>query len=233
MTEPTCTRCFRGLWPEDVVEGDGAGVAHIDCRRPRDLTHEERSLLYGYCWSHPMECPACGRNFRLFQLDSTSFEHYKKTYCPHCQVDLIENVRAHLYTCLLAPEAMRQRARLARETARELVKQAGELRDRADMLMRKTEVAATALHEAMKQSTREALRRLVQAKLRDGSLPHDNIPATIPGSPGDGSPCGVCGQPLANQQLMMLIPCGTGSIPLHTDCFELWNEERHGFKSTT
>src|SRR5262245_1568803 len=59
-----------------------------------------------------------------------------------------------------------------------------------------------------------------QAKLRDGSLPHDNIPATIPGSPGNGSACGVCGQPLANHQLMMLIPSGTTPIPLHTDCFE-------------
>jgi len=112
------------------------------------------------------------------------------------------------------------------------VKQARELRDRADVLMREAEVTATELREAMKQSSSEALRRLIQAKLRDGSLPHDNIPATIPGSPGDGSACGVCGQPLANHQLMMLIPSGTTPIPLHTDCFELWNEERHRFKSS-
>lgn len=170
MTDPTCTRCFRVLRPEDVVQADGAG--------------------------------------------------------PHCQVDLIESVRAHLYTCRLAPEAMRRQAQSARETARELVKQAGQLRDRADVLMRETEVAASALRDAMKQSTLEALRRMVKAKLQDGSLPHDNIPATIPGSPGDGSACGVCEQPLPNHQLMMLIPCGTRSIPLHTVCFELWKEER-------
>jgi len=233
MAEPTCVRCFRMLSPDDVVEADGAGVAHVDCRRPRDLTREERSLLYGYCWAHPMQCPACGQSFRLFELDSDPFEYYKRTCCPRCEVDLIESVRDHLYTCLLSPEVLRRRVREARETARGLVKQARELRDRADVLLREAEVTANALRAAMKQSTSEALRRLIQAKLRDGSLPHDNIPATIPGSPGDGSACGVCDQPLANHQLMMLIPCGTTPIPLHTDCFELWNEERHRFKSSS
>ena len=105
MAEPPCGRCFRILSPDDVVESDGVGVAHVDCRRPRDLTHEERSLLYGYCWAHP-------------------------------------------------------------------------------------------------------------------------------GGPGYGSACGVCDQALANHQLMMLIPCGATPISLHTDCFELWNEERHRFTSS-
>jgi len=35
------------LSSDDVVESDGAGVAHVDCCRPRGLTHDERSLLYG------------------------------------------------------------------------------------------------------------------------------------------------------------------------------------------
>src|SRR5215467_12596813 len=124
MAEPSCPRCSRVLSPDDVVESDGVDVAHVDCRRPRDLTHEERSLLYGYCWAHPIGCPACGRSFRLFELDSTPLEYYKRTCCPHCEVDLIESVREHLYACLLSPEVMRRRAREARETARTRVKQA-------------------------------------------------------------------------------------------------------------
>jgi hypothetical protein len=227
--EPMRTRCFGVLSPDDVVEADGTGVAHIDCPRPRDLTHDERSLLYGYCWAHPIGCPECGRGFRLFELGAT---YYKRTCCPHCGFDLIERVRDHLYTCPLSPEVMRRRVREARETAGKLVKQAREFPDRADVLMREAEVAATALRDAMKESATEGWRRIIQAKLRDGRLPHDNLPATIPGSPDDGSACGVCERPLANHEVMKLIDCGASAIQLHTDCFELWNEERHNFKST-
>ena len=233
MVELTCARCFRILSPDDVVESVGVGVAHVDCRRPRDLTHEERSLLYGYCWAHLIGCPACGQSCRLFELDSNPFEYYKRTCCPRCQVDLIESVRDHLYTCPLSPEVLRLRVRETRATARRLVKQARDLHDQADVLMREAEVAATELRDAITQSTSEAMSRVIQAKLRDGSLPHDNIPTTIPGGPGDGSACGVCDQALANHQLMMLIPSGTTPIPLHTDCFEFWNEERHRFKSSS
>jgi hypothetical protein len=230
--ELMCARCFRVLSPDDVVAADGAGIAHVDCRRPRDLTREERSLLYGYCWAHPIDCPACGQSFRLFELDSDPFDSYKRTCCARCRVDLIENVRDHLYTCPLSPEVVRRRVRETHETARRLVTQARELGDRADGLMREAEVAANELCDALKQSTSEALRRLIQAKLRDGSLPHDNIPATILRSPGDGSACGVCDQPLATHQVMRLMPCGTTLIRLHTDCFEVWNEERYRFKSS-
>lgn len=233
MADLTCGRCFRILSPDDVVESDGAGVAHVDCRRPRDLTHEERSLLYGHCWAHSIGCPACGQRCRLFELDSNPFEYHKRTCCPRCQVDLIESVRDHLYTCPLSPEVLRRRVRETREAARRLVKQARELRDHADVLMREAEVAASELRDAMKQSISEALRRAIQAKLRDGRLPHDNIPTTIPGRPGDESTCGVCDQPITSRQLMMVIPPGTTPVPLHTDCFELWNDERHRFKSST
>jgi hypothetical protein len=59
------------------------------------------------------------------------------------------------------------------------VKQARDLHDQADVLMREAEVAVTELRDAMTQSTSEAVSRVIQAKLRDGSLPHDNIPTTI------------------------------------------------------
>jgi hypothetical protein len=37
------------------------------------------------------------------------------------------------------------------------------------------------------------------------------------------------------RELMMLVgrhesPSGMGPIPLHADCFQLWNEERRAFK---
>lgn len=231
MAEPTCARCFRVLSLDDVVESDGASVAHVDCRRPRDLTREERSLLYAYCWAHPLACPACSRSFQLFELDSDPFEYPKRTCCPRCQADLIESVRDHLYTCPLSPEVSRQSARETRETARRLVKQAQELRDRADVLMREAEVVASKLHDAMRQSAFEALRRMIRSKLRDRSLPHEGIPATIPGRPGDDSACGVCDQPITKHHLMMVIP-GAALIPLHADCFQLWNEERRTFTSS-
>jgi len=229
MAEPTCPRCFRELSLDDGVEFDGANVVHLDCRRPRDLTRQERALLFGYCWAHRIICGACGWSFQLFELDPDPFEYHKRTRCPRCQADLIRTVCDHLYGCPLSPEVSRQRARETRETAQRLVKQARELRDRADVLMRETEVTARELRDALKQSAWDGLRRLIHAKLRDGGLPHDDISAPIPGYPGDGSMCGACAQPVGPHQLMMVIPSGA-PIPLHADCFEIWNDERRAFR---
>jgi hypothetical protein len=220
--EPTCSRCFRVISADDAVELDGAGVAHIDCRRPRDLSREERSLLYGYCWAHPIACPACAQSFRLYELGSAHF----MIPCPRCAADLTENIRGHLYSCSISPQVLRQKAREAREAARMLVKQAHERRDRADVLSREAEAAVAALRDAMKQSATEALRILIQTKLRDGTLPHGDIPATIPGRPGNGSICGACDHVVTSRNLMMIVtrrvspisPHETMPIPLHADC---------------
>src|SRR5262245_49771060 len=152
MIEPTCERCLQALSPQDVVESEGAGIAHVDCRRPRDLTPDERSLLYRYCWEHPIACPACAQGFRLFELDRTPFEYEQRICCPRCQAAVIESVRDHLYACQLAPEALRQRAQETREHAPRLVKRARELRDRADVLMREAEVIAAESRDAAQQS---------------------------------------------------------------------------------
>src|SRR5262249_31485830 len=160
------------------------GVAHVDCRRPRNLTHDERSILYGYCWAHPITCPACSQSFRLFELDSDPFERHNRTACPHCRTDVINSVRDHLYTCPLCPEVLRRRAREARENARMLVKDAKALRDRADVLIREAEVAAAESREAVKQSAAEGLRRLIQTKLRDGTLPRHETSEIVAGHPG-------------------------------------------------
>jgi hypothetical protein len=135
----------------------------------------------------------------------------------------------------MLPAAVRVRAQEIRAATQQLVKHAGQLRDRADVLMREAEVAVALLRDAMKQSAVEGLRRITRDKLRDGSLPHAGIPATIPGRPGDDSICGACDHIVRDRELMMLVrrhesPPGMEPIPLHTDCFQLWNEERRAFK---
>ena len=115
--------------------------------------------------------------------------------------------------------------------ARSLVKQARDLRDRADVLMREAEVSMTQLRDTTNQSAAEALRHLVRAKLHDGSLPRDEIVEPITGAPGDGSRCRACEHPITDRQLMMLLP-GSAPLPLHAGCFQLWSEERRTFMSS-
>src|SRR5262245_8678015 len=88
MAEPKCHRCLRELSLDDVVESDGARVIHIDCRRPRDLTRQERALLFANCWGHGVACPACDQTIQLFELGPDPFEAHKRTRCPRCQADL-------------------------------------------------------------------------------------------------------------------------------------------------
>jgi hypothetical protein len=85
---------------------------------------------------------------------------------------LTDSLRAHLYSCAILPAEVRRRAQEIRAATQQLVKHAGQLRDRADVLIRETEVAIALLRDAMKQSAVEGLRRTIRAKLRDGSLPH-------------------------------------------------------------
>ena len=110
------------------------------------------------------------------------------------------------------------------------MKEAHQLLERADLLMREAEVTMTDLRDAMKQSASEALTRLIQAKLHDERLPRHEIQDPVPGRPGDGSLCRACEQPISDRQLMMVLP-GPTPLPLHADCFQLWNEERRAFMS--
>jgi hypothetical protein len=236
-TPLACSRCFRVVSPDEVVEFDGEAVAHVDCRRPQDLTYAELSLLYSYCWLHPVACPACGQKFRHHQLRADPFGNHKSACCPHCQVDLTEVIRSHLYTCPMSPEAMRRKARETREISRRLVKQSDQLMSRADLLMREAEVAVTAFRDAMKASATEGLRLLIRARLRDGRLPRDGVPATIPGRPGDSSTCAACDHVVTPQDMMMVVPrdgfpfSAPTHFRLHAGCFQIWNEERRTFTS--
>jgi hypothetical protein len=65
--------------------------------------------------------------------------------------DLTDSIRVHLYGCAMLPVEVRRRAQAAREAARSLVKQSGQLSDRADVLLREAEAALYALLDTMRQ----------------------------------------------------------------------------------
>lgn len=152
MADPKCPRCLQAIWPDDTVSVSAGRVVHLDCQRPRDLSREERILLFRYCWGHAVaQCRACEQSFRQQQLGADLLGH--RTYlCPRCRADLTESLRGHLYACAMLPGEVRQRAQEARDAARRLVKESGQLRDRADVLMRESEAAIAALRETMQRT---------------------------------------------------------------------------------
>src|SRR5262245_38952802 len=231
-SEPACPRCSRSLSLEDTVERDGGRVVHVDCLHPRRLTREERMLLFQYCWDHAVaECVPCSRIFRQEELLASLFGDGMDR-CPKCRRDLTDGIRAHLYSCGMLPATVRCRAQATREAAKQLVKHSNQLYDRAEVLQREAEV----LREELKRSSPGALRRLIQVKLRDGSLARDKVSAILPGRRGDGSRCRACDRAITNQSLMVAVSKRTAPLSLeeppfhlHGGCYDLWNEERQRF----
>ena len=69
MTQPKRPRCLQVVSREDTVVFDGGLPMHLDCRRPRDLSPEERALLFKYCFDHAVaECASCSQDFRQQEL---------------------------------------------------------------------------------------------------------------------------------------------------------------------
>ena len=152
MRPPRWPRCQAAFSEDDTVRLSGAIVVHLDCQRPRDLSREERILLFRYCWEHAVaKCTACDQSFRQHQLGGHLLAH-RSYLCPRCRTDLTESLRGHLYACAMLPELLRLRAQEARDAARKLVKESGQLRDRADVLMREAEAAIAALRETMQRT---------------------------------------------------------------------------------
>lgn len=144
-----CAHCDREISPEQTFQVYGSQVAHLDCRKPRDLNNEERALLFTYCFDHAVTtCPTCSQEFRQYELASDLLGN-RTHLCPRCRMDLTERLREHLYGCTLLPAEVRRRAREARAAAQRLVKQSHELSDRADVLMREAEAALAALRDVM------------------------------------------------------------------------------------
>jgi hypothetical protein len=71
----------------------------------------------------------------------------------------------------------------------------------------------------------QAIRVLIRAKLRDGSLPPNSSPNAF-GRPGNREKCGACGEILTAVRLMMDLTSNAKTFLLHGDCYLLWMEER-------
>jgi len=151
-----CPRCRQLIVPGETIASDGFAMWHVDCDRPRGLTPEERVFLYVYCWDHNVaECDACDQRFRQEEIGSDFYSVYADR-CPHCRADLTERIRSHLTDCEILPEQLRQRVRVARESAERLLKRSHQLVDRADVLRREIEAARAALREARTHRHRDA-----------------------------------------------------------------------------
>ena len=145
-------------------------MTHVDCRRPRDLSPEERAILFRYCWNHAVaKCVACTGSFRQAELGGDLLSH-RIHLCPRCRVDLTESVRGHLFSCAILPAELRLSAGATRDAARKLVAQRYQLSEDADRLIQEAEAAATTLREIMKQSLRRdsmwSERRMGEGRLR-------------------------------------------------------------------
>jgi len=160
----TCRECSRTMSPEDTIVFGFGILGHLDCRRPRVLSAEERTLLAIYCRDHPVaECVRCAGRFHLREVASLDQFGTRSHGCPWCHTDLTDSIRAHLDGCAMLPVEVRRRARAAREAARRLVKQSHELSDAADVLLREAEAALHALRDTMRKApTRSAARETRQ-----------------------------------------------------------------------
>jgi hypothetical protein len=149
----TCPQCTRALSPEDTIVFGHGLLGHLDCRRPRVLGAEERTLLFIYCRDHPIaECIRCAGKFHLREVVSLDSFGIRTHGCPWCHTDLTDSIRAHLYGCAMLPAEVRRRAQVAREAARSLVKQSHQLRDAADVAIREAEAAIQALRNTLRQA---------------------------------------------------------------------------------
>jgi hypothetical protein len=73
----------------------------------------------------------------------------------------------------------------------------------------------------------ENLRLLIREKLQDGRLPHERI-SRVQSSPADGQKCDACEKLITMGQLVVtgITLAGRGSLQLHVQCFQLWDDER-------
>jgi len=153
MEQPAwaCTRCSRTIGPGDTITFGAGALCHVDCRRPRVLSTEERALLFLYCVDHTVECAPGAGSFPLSELGSDLRGH--TNLCPHCRRDLTDIVRAHLYKCDMVSVEVRHWAQAVRAASERLVRESFELGDAAEALRREAETALQALQEAMRKSS--------------------------------------------------------------------------------
>src|SRR5262249_57584367 len=107
MAEPhivTCPQCSRMITSEDTFVFGSGLLGHLDCRRPRVLSAEERTLALLYCHDHEVaECSTCTRRFRLRELVSQDQFGVRLHACPWCHPHLTAPIRTPLYHSPILP----------------------------------------------------------------------------------------------------------------------------------
>src|SRR5262249_9147309 len=64
-----CAKCSQPIALTDIIEANNGHLSHIDCKRPKVLTPEERALVFVYCSAHVVaRCPACDISYRYTEL---------------------------------------------------------------------------------------------------------------------------------------------------------------------
>src|SRR6266705_2193678 len=95
------------------------------------LMPEERALLFRACCDHPVaKCRRCRCSFRMTELAADLFQGLSHL-CPRCRIDLTDAAGEHLHACA--------DARVIRETAADLRKEARQLRDAAGVARAESE----------------------------------------------------------------------------------------------
>ena len=160
---PSCLVSYAGELPEvlsadlghrcrRVVQGP---LVALGLRAVKSLTPEERALLFVYCSEHVVaRCLSCDISYRYPELAADLFDG-RTNLCPRCRVDLTENVRGHLFSCVTLPSEIRQRTQDVRDAAQRLIKQSQQAIDQSDVLIREKEAL---LHERQ-QALRAAMAR--------------------------------------------------------------------------
>jgi hypothetical protein len=71
----------------------------------------------------------------------------------------------------------------------------------------------------------EALRLLIREKLQDGRLPRERI-SRVQSCPADGEKCDACEKLITMAEFVVkgITLAGWGSIQLHVQCFQLWDD---------
>jgi hypothetical protein len=171
--ERSCPNCSRTISPDDTIVFNRRLLGHLDCRRPRVLSAEERTLLLIYCRDHHVaECVRCGGRFYLQEVASLDSFGVRTHGCPGCHTDLTDRIRAHLYGCAILPVEVRRRAQAAREAARSLVKHSAEQHVRSiAQLVAEADAALYALRGTIRQAPTRGGTKLPGRQVKPASYP--------------------------------------------------------------
>ena len=145
---------------DDTITLDSDEIMHLSCRRPRELSREERTLLFHYCIGHAVaDCRPCAEGFRQHEL-ATDLSGNHTHLCPRCRADLTDSIRAHPYACAMLPEPVRIKTQALREFTQKVIEQSQKPADHAGQailvadhaLIREAKTALASLRDAMRRA---------------------------------------------------------------------------------